>query len=61
LELLDVAQFAYNLHKSFATGMSPSELVFGQQPLALHEVVAQKTGGKCPAAYWFVRERQELL
>jgi hypothetical protein len=41
--------------------MSPLELVFGQQPLAPHEVVAQKTGGKCPTAYRFVRERQELL
>jgi hypothetical protein len=61
LELLDVAQFAYNMHKSSATGMSPSELVFGQQPLAPHEVAAQKTGGKCPAAYRFARDRQELL
>jgi hypothetical protein len=61
LELLDVAQFAYNVHKSSATGMSPSELVFGQQPLAPHEVAAQRTGGKCLAAYQFARERQELL
>jgi hypothetical protein len=40
LELLEVAQFAYNLHKSSSTGMSHSELVFGQQPLAPHEVAA---------------------
>jgi len=26
---LDVAQFAYNMHKSSATSMNPSELVFG--------------------------------
>jgi hypothetical protein len=49
------------MHKSFATGMSPSKLVFGQQPLAPHEIAAQKIGGKCPAAYRFARERQELL
>jgi hypothetical protein len=61
LELLDVARFAYNTHKSSTTGMSPSELVFGQQPLAPHEIVAQKIGGKCTAAYRFARERQELL
>jgi hypothetical protein len=61
LDLLDVAQFAYNMHKSSATGMSPSEMVFGQQPIAPHEIAAQKTGGKCPAAYRFIRERQELM
>jgi hypothetical protein len=61
LELLNVAQFAYNMHKSFATGMSPSELAFGQQPLASHEIATQKTGGKCHAAYHFARKRQELL
>jgi hypothetical protein len=61
LELLDVAQFAYNMHKSSAIGMCLSKLVFAQQPLASHEIVAQKTGGKCPVAYRFVRERQELL
>ncbi|GLT53152.1 hypothetical protein SLA2020_264420 [Shorea laevis] len=41
--------------------MSPSELVFGQQPLAPHEVATQKTGGKCSPTYRFARERQELL
>ena len=38
VDLLDVAQFCYNLHKSSATGMSPFELVYGQQPLAPHEI-----------------------
>ena len=33
LELLEVVQFAYNLHKSSSTRMSLSELVFSQQPL----------------------------
>jgi hypothetical protein len=61
IELSDVAQFAYNMHKSSAAGVSPLELVFGQQPLAPQEIVAQKTGGKCHTAYRFARERQELL
>lgn len=60
LELLDVAQFAYNMHKSSAIGMCLSKLIFAQQPLASHEIVAQKTGGKCPVAYHFARKRQEL-
>jgi hypothetical protein len=61
LDLLDVAQVAYNMHKSSATGMSPSELVFGQQLVAPHEIAARRTRGKCLAAYRFARERQELL
>ncbi|KAK9217719.1 hypothetical protein WN943_006347 [Citrus x changshan-huyou] len=44
-----------------ATGMSPAELVMGQQPLTLHEVAKQHTGGKCPAAYRFVRDKQEMI
>ncbi|KAJ4722993.1 Retrotransposon protein, putative, Ty3-gypsy subclass [Melia azedarach] len=61
VDLLDVAQFCYNLHRSSATGMSPAELVMGQQPLTPHEVAKQTSGGKCPAAYRFVRDKQELL
>ena len=38
LDLLDSVQFAYNLHKSSSTGMSPFELVMGQQPLTPHEI-----------------------
>jgi len=30
VSLLDIAQFCYNLHKSFATGRSPFELTMGQ-------------------------------
>ncbi|KAL0421317.1 UNVERIFIED_CONTAM: hypothetical protein Slati_3154600 [Sesamum latifolium] len=37
VDLLDLAQFSYNLHKSLATGMSPFELVYGQQPMMPHE------------------------
>ncbi|KAL0291559.1 UNVERIFIED_CONTAM: hypothetical protein Scaly_2632000 [Sesamum calycinum] len=36
VDLLDVAQFSYNLHKSSATGMSPFELAYGQQPTTPH-------------------------
>ncbi|KAL5795199.1 hypothetical protein ACOSQ2_000019 [Xanthoceras sorbifolium] len=53
VELLDVAQFCYNLHKSLATGMSPVELCMGFQPLTSLEVVQQKDQGLCPAAYRF--------
>ena len=61
LELLDSAQFCYNLHRSSATEMSPFELVLGQQPATPTEVAKQRTGGKCPATYRYARERQEML
>ena len=37
------------------------ELVLGQQPLTPMEVAKQRTGGKCPTAYWLARDRQEML
>ncbi|KAK4383419.1 Transposon Ty3-I Gag-Pol polyprotein [Sesamum angolense] len=55
VHLLNVAQFSYNLQKSSATGMSPFELAYRQQPTTPHEISVQKTGGKCPAAYQFAR------
>ncbi|KAL0352122.1 UNVERIFIED_CONTAM: Transposon Ty3-G Gag-Pol polyprotein [Sesamum calycinum] len=61
VDLLDVAQFCYNLHKLSATGISPFELVFGQQPMMPHEVPVHKSGGKCPTAYQFAQSKQELL
>ena len=61
LELLDSAQFSYNLHKSSATDLSPFELVLEMQPQTLAEITVQKTGGRSPAAYMFARERQELF
>ncbi|CAA0808162.1 Unknown protein [Striga hermonthica] len=61
VELLDMAQFCYNLHKSSATGMSPFELVYGQKPQLPHDVAVQRTGGKCPAAYRYARAQHELL
>ena len=61
LELMDTAQFCYNLHRSSATGMSPAELAFGQQPMSPIEVAKQKAGGQCPAAYRFAYGKQELI
>ena len=61
LDLLDSAQFAYNLHKSSSTGMSPFELAMGQQPLTPHEIAKQQSGGRCPAAYRFAVNKQELM
>ena len=61
LQLLDVAQFCYNLHKSSAMGMSPFELANGQQPLTPHEIAVQSSREKCPAAYKFARAKQELI
>lgn len=61
LELLDTAQFSYNLHRSSATGMSPFELATGQQPRTPQEVAVQRTGGRCPAAYRYARSMQEMV
>ncbi|KAK4380947.1 hypothetical protein Sango_3015600 [Sesamum angolense] len=61
VDLLGVAQFSYNLHKSSATGMSPFELAYRQQPTTPHEISVLKTGGKYPAAYRFARSKQEPL
>jgi hypothetical protein len=61
LELLDTAQFCYNLHRSSATGFSPFELALGYQPLTPSEVALQKKEGPCPAAYRFARNKHEML
>jgi hypothetical protein len=61
LELLDSAQFSYNLHKPSATELSPFELVSGMQPQTPVEIAVQKTGGRSPATYKFAKERQELF
>ena len=61
LELLDTAQFSYNLHRSSATGQSPFEVATGYQPLTPQEVALQGRGIKCPAAFRFARERQDLF
>ncbi|KAG6472970.1 hypothetical protein ZIOFF_070450 [Zingiber officinale] len=45
LELLDSAQFCYNLHKSSSMEMSPFEIVLGEQPTTPMEIAKQKSGG----------------
>ncbi|KAE8668158.1 hypothetical protein F3Y22_tig00112344pilonHSYRG00099 [Hibiscus syriacus] len=48
--LLDVAQFSYNLQRSEATGRSPFELATGQQPLTPHTLTMPLDEGKSPGA-----------
>ena len=59
-ELLDIAQFSYNIQKSFATGYIPFELVNGKMPIAPHTVV---TGGflRSPHAKKFMKAWEETL
>lgn len=62
VNLLDIAQFSYNLQKSESTGASPFELATGQHPLAPYDVVALYKG-KSPGAFQFAKawkEKQEL-
>ena len=61
MDLLDLAQFAYNLHNSSSTGMSPFQLAMGQQCLTPHEIVEQCSRGRCPLAYIFAMAKQELM
>jgi hypothetical protein len=61
LQMLDSAQFCYNLHRSSAIKASPFELVLGAQPQTSMEISVQKSGGRSPAVYQFAMERQELL
>ncbi|KAK2645898.1 hypothetical protein Ddye_021093 [Dipteronia dyeriana] len=53
VELIDVAQFYLNLHKSSSMGMSPVELCLKFQPLTLLEVAQQIDQRLCPTAYCF--------
>ena len=59
-ELLDIAQFSYNIQKSSVTGYTPFELVNGQIPVAPHTVV---TGGflRRPHAKKFMKAWDETL
>lgn len=57
-KLLDVAQFAFNLQRSEATGKSPFEIVMGQQPMTPN-AIASTYGGKSPAAHKLAREWHE--
>ena len=38
VDLLDVAQFSYNLRKTSSTGFNPFKLANGHQPLTPYEV-----------------------
>lgn len=46
VDLLDAAQFCYNIYHSSTTRMSPAKLVMGQQPLMPHKVAKQYTSWK---------------
>ena len=52
-ELLDAAQFSYNMLVSSATGYSPFELATGQKPLT-PQIVATGEVGPSPAAAEFM-------
>lgn len=60
LELLDIAQFSYNLQKSESTGASPFELATGQQPLAPYDMIVPYRG-KSPGAFRFAKAWREKL
>ncbi|KAF2304640.1 hypothetical protein GH714_037238 [Hevea brasiliensis] len=59
-ELVDVAQFSYNLQKSEATGASPFEIATGHQPLTPHMVVISYKGPNS-AAFRFAKHWKEQV
>ena len=61
VDLLDTAQFCYNIHRSSSTGVSPFELAIGLQPRVPLEVAKQNIGQVNPAAHRLARSRQEVL
>ena len=61
VDLLDAAQFCYNIHRSSSTGVSPFELATGIQPKVPLEVAKQNIGQVNPAAHRLARSRQEVL
>ncbi|RVW71430.1 Retrovirus-related Pol polyprotein from transposon 17.6 [Vitis vinifera] len=52
--LLDIAQFSYNLQRSEATNKSPFELATGQQPLTSHTLMIGYTG-RSPTTFKFMK------
>ena len=54
-QLLDIAQFSYNLQKSESTGQSPFEFVTGQQPLTPSSLATGYKGPNSPA-YKFAKD-----
>ena len=61
VDLLDIAQLCYNLHRSTVTGMSPFELAMGLQPRTPLNVAKQWVGGDSPAAHRLAISRQEMF
>ena len=61
MDLLDTAQFCYNLHRSLTTGMSPFELAMGWQPRTPLDVAKQRVGGDSPAAHRLAISGQEMF
>ena len=57
VELLDVAQFSYNLQWSSTSGQSPFELLMGQQPSTPDSIVVGYSGAS-PAAFNLTKEWQ---
>ena len=55
VDLLDVAQFSYNLQKSSTSGHSPFELVTGQQPTT-PDAIVMEYAGSCPAAFHLIQD-----
>ncbi|KAG9450049.1 hypothetical protein H6P81_010014 [Aristolochia fimbriata] len=60
--LLDIAQFSFNLQKSEATGYSPFEVVLGRQPSLPIEVLPKQSKKSAPAHFMLKRwkETQDL-
>lgn len=58
VQLLDVAQFSYNLQKFEATGASPFEIATGRQHLTPH-TIATSYRGRSPGAYKMAKGWQE--
>lgn len=54
VDLLDAAQFNYNMQRSFATGFNPFELATGRQPLAPH-TMSKGFYGPSPYAMMFMK------
>ena len=55
VDLLDIAQFCFNIHQSSSSNKSPMEIIMGQQPLLPHTVATPYTG-RCPKAYQFAKD-----
>ena len=61
VDLLDTAQFCYNLHRSSAIGMSPFELAMDWQLRTPLDVAKQRVGGDSPAAHHLAISLQEMF